>query len=732
MFYLDRESDLQIEPGLPFEHTPFGKRAGWMSCAHTNPARLGLIILADTSVTLPETFIKKSDRLYLTFGCGLPVLSSDGLGIRISFATAHTSTRIVFESFLRGDTTPAEWKSVSIPLANYSGQSGRFILSCDSGPQKISDADWLAVGEFAIANPEEIAIVRAQNQELVQYETGLAHFSWIYSRSTEHRNEEIPFLVSFPNAVRKSLSLREQFLHWQSAMFLHLAQAPINFASYLKDFKVGQNLTILCVISGTGELEHGILKTVLHRAHVTLSHIESEPLGKIAKLFSEASGCSIVSGKTVETHFTAKSFDLVLSISGFHTNSALEAVVSHLAQSMKTDGELLIVGEYVGPNGMRLDERSYEIANRFFSLWPERLRIRCNSLEMHQADNALANNSNESGSVRSEDIERALAENFRCKTVQRHNTFCWKLFDEYGDNFDLSNTFDRAVIEAAAQIDAQNQLDKSLVPVSFDAIYRLRTADDENHGQETHRHFVCNICGAFNVVPVETLTRETRSCMKCDSSLRLRTIVGILSQYFFGRVMPIAEFPLSPHIKGMGTSDWEVYAIALAQKFDYVNTYYHQDPKLDITDIGSHPVDCFDFITSTDVFEHVLPPVQRAFDNAWKLLKPGGVFVFSVPYSFEAETLEHFPDIYDFNIVERNGRTILENRTRTGEAQVFENLVFHGGVGKTLEMRVFSKSAIVKHLKEAGFRRMAFFDREVMSAGLCWPIEWSLPLIAVK
>ena len=51
---------------------------------------------------------------------------------------------------------------------------------------------------------------------------------------------------------------------------------------------------------------------------------------------------------------------------------------------------------------------------------------------------------------------------------------------------------------------------------------------------------------------------------------------------------------------------------------------------------------------------------------------------------------EHFPDLFEFQIVEFGQDRVLVNRTRSGSYQVFDNLVFHGGPGFTLEMRVLS------------------------------------------
>jgi SAM-dependent methyltransferase len=117
---------------------------------------------------------------------------------------------------------------------------------------------------------------------------------------------------------------------------------------------------------------------------------------------------------------------------------------------------------------------------------------------------------------------------------------------------------------------------------------------------------------------------------------------------------------------------WEGYAVKLAEKFNCQNTYYQKEPRLDIA-AASIASDFMgkDFIISSDVFEHVTPPVSRAFENVWKMLKPGGVFVLTVPYGTQRETAEHFPELNEFSIVERDGSFVLRNKTRTGIVQEF-------------------------------------------------------------
>jgi SAM-dependent methyltransferase len=245
-------------------------------------------------------------------------------------------------------------------------------------------------------------------------------------------------------------------------------------------------------------------------------------------------------------------------------------------------------------------------------------------------------------------------------------------------------------------------------------------------------HFECNICGASCLAPIEKLQREVPSCADCGSSPRARAIIRALSLELFGENLTLPHFPVRREIRGLGMTDWEGYADRLKDKFSYTNTYYHQDPKLDVSDdeLPESLLHSSDFVISSEIFEHVVPPVQQAFENTLKLIRPGGVFVLTVPYGTQAETIEHFPDLHDFKIVSDNDTMWLENVTRSGDVQLFNNLVFHGGPGSTLEMRVFAETALLHHLTDAGFEAVTVHRTPDLSHGIWWPEPWSLPLSA--
>lgn len=252
-----------------------------------------------------------------------------------------------------------------------------------------------------------------------------------------------------------------------------------------------------------------------------------------------------------------------------------------------------------------------------------------------------------------------------------------------------------------------------------------------DNGLETQ--FVCNVCGTPNPAPSGGFDRERPTCTSCGSNVRMRGLLHALSTELFGASLTLPEFPRVKALRGLGLSDSVQYADALAARFDYRNTFFHREPYFDITQIDDAGCGRYDFLLASEVFEHVPPPPERAFTNAFRLLREGGVLLFTVPYSLDAATAEHFPALHEHGLAEVGGRTVLVNRTASGDLQVFENLAFHVSFGgRALEMREYSESALKALLDAAGFTDVRIFSENYAPFGIVHSEACSLPIAARK
>lgn len=244
--------------------------------------------------------------------------------------------------------------------------------------------------------------------------------------------------------------------------------------------------------------------------------------------------------------------------------------------------------------------------------------------------------------------------------------------------------------------------------------------------------FRCNLCGAANRAAREALDRERPSCVACGSNVRFRAIGRLVVRELTGRDASLHDLPRAKQWRGLGLSDADAYAMLFADKFDYVNTYFHVEPRLDIAEADVTRFGGRDFIVASDVFEHVAPPVARAFVNARALLRDGGKLIFTVPFTLDPDTVEHFPELHAWTLEECDGRWRLRNRTADGHETLHDDLIFHGGPGTTLEMRVFSQAALQREFERAGFSRVRIASEPCLEFGIHWPDPWSVPMVAYR
>jgi hypothetical protein len=216
--------------------------------------------------------------------------------------------------------------------------------------------------------------------------------------------------------------------------------------------------------------------------------------------------------------------------------------------------------------------------------------------------------------------------------------------------------------------------------------------------------FTCPVCDSVNVVEEDGMSifeRETPSCSSCGSSTRQRSLVKAILDEF----SPLEQTSQNGlrDIVGIGISDWEGLETKLQRDFKYVNTYYHTSPYLDVTSLEVFQEGVADFVICSDVLEHIVPPVENGFNGLFQLLKPGGFLVFSIPYDTRGKSKEHYPNLHKFRIVEIEGTYTLVNKSKSGTYEFFEDLVFHGGPGTTLEMRRMAIKDVHACLLKSGF-----------------------------
>jgi SAM-dependent methyltransferase len=218
--------------------------------------------------------------------------------------------------------------------------------------------------------------------------------------------------------------------------------------------------------------------------------------------------------------------------------------------------------------------------------------------------------------------------------------------------------------------------------------------------------FLCNICGQTVFVNDVSFQRELPSCSSCASTVRIREIAHHL--LFFAKEIKGA--------KVVGLSDH----VAIQQfiellELSYVNTFFDVDPRLDISNPSKNWHNFADILISSDVMEHVMPPISKAFDGHYQVLRPGGKLILTTPYFHGRSFIEKYPHM--------RGYYVDENLNVIAQGEKYNSLkiadpVFHGGPGNTLEMRIFAPEIIREGLENAGFVDIVFNEEDVPMYGI--------------
>ena len=144
----------------------------------------------------------------------------------------------------------------------------------------------------------------------------------------------------------------------------------------------------------------------------------------------------------------------------------------------------------------------------------------------------------------------------------------------------------------------------------------------------------CRCCGGVSSFLKLDRSRVAMRCLRCGANKRYEALADVLKQHVAGLSkdsMVVELDPNSPLKRILGKHD-----------FKYIRTYYSAaDGRGRISRDGSRCEDItnltfadgsIDLIISSDVLEHV-PDIKRAFSETARVLKPGGMHIFTVPLS---------------------------------------------------------------------------------------------------
>lgn len=203
------------------------------------------------------------------------------------------------------------------------------------------------------------------------------------------------------------------------------------------------------------------------------------------------------------------------------------------------------------------------------------------------------------------------------------------------NQFDLTKTIqNRSTDNSAKKSHKQQNLIKMNQPNSLTASLKIQESYDG----------ICNLCGTKQTFVKEHRSlREGYRCHKCKASLRYRGQVdGILKAFGNDQYQDLANLSQDANFRTL--SIYEPGVIGPFRKYfanfsNYFNSYFWSDVPLGDYQDGlqcqnleslTYEDNKFDLIITSDIFEHIRHP-WNAFQEIWRVLKPGGYHILSIP-----------------------------------------------------------------------------------------------------
>lgn len=176
------------------------------------------------------------------------------------------------------------------------------------------------------------------------------------------------------------------------------------------------------------------------------------------------------------------------------------------------------------------------------------------------------------------------------------------------------------------------------------------------HNFSNHRVGRCNICGRKTIFWVpevsELSVRNSMLCMHCGSSSRNRYVAMVVLRQVMGEREPtasgITKLSQIPGFKMLNTDPDGAMARAMGASPTCFCSGFYPDiepgkevsPYVYCQDLSRLTFDggCFDVVVTEDVLEHVRE-YEAAFSEIYRVLKAGGCHIFTIPFSFDRNTV---------------------------------------------------------------------------------------------
>lgn len=165
-----------------------------------------------------------------------------------------------------------------------------------------------------------------------------------------------------------------------------------------------------------------------------------------------------------------------------------------------------------------------------------------------------------------------------------------------------------------------------------------------------HRVGRCTVCGRMTIffcLDPDSF-RNSMICLFCRSASRNRHVAKVMLNIMDRQTASIADLPAKGVFSIYNTATNDCFSRVLRDYNGYFSSCYKEEvppgteisPRTSCQDIETltYADGSFDFVITEDVFEHVRHP-GKGFREIFRVLRPGGYHVFTIPFHFDRPTI---------------------------------------------------------------------------------------------
>ena len=174
-----------------------------------------------------------------------------------------------------------------------------------------------------------------------------------------------------------------------------------------------------------------------------------------------------------EVELPRDAYDFVLCRSSLHHFLELERLFEEIRKTLTKCGQFIVVGEWIGRNGLQVYPETEAVAQSLFDELPDRLRFNRYTEVVDSKIPNIDHSIDSFEAIRSEHIMPLLRANFSAYEYVTFDAFLSLLLDfRYGPNYDLTKTEDVAIAESLIDRDIAAIKKGQLKPTAMFGIFQ--------------------------------------------------------------------------------------------------------------------------------------------------------------------------------------------------------------------------------------------------------------------